>query len=246
MGVIIKVTVMTEEKFVNPALKMGRDHLAILSMAEAETNRTTQGSLNGFEAELEIIGIAMCVFYQAATCFRKCSGGPHILEALIGRAYNLSCSAYILIVRGFYDEGLNLIRSLGEIANLLMLTSGQGPEAQEWLESDKKDRLKNFGPSAVRKRLKHSGKPLIATDSWYEEFCEQFTHVTPETRPNHHGKFESGVAGGVLQTDGLNKSLGEMATISGSLALLVSHAFDFKDLFDALTHLVDHVKGEQN
>ncbi len=231
---------MSDKKIISPETLKGRDHLAFLSLAEQQTNQRTLVSLDELDADCEVIGTSMCILYQAATCYRNCSGGPHVLESLIGRAYNLCCSAYILILRGFYDEAMNLIRSLGEIANLLMLTSGQGTEALEWLNADKKERIKNFGPAAIRKRLNQIGKPLVATDSWYEEFCERFTHVTPQTRPNQHDQSITGIAGGLFQKEGLDKSVGELSTISGSLALLIAHAFKFNDLWEALTQTVEN------
>jgi len=73
--------------------------------------------------EVALIGVALSALFQAATCYRSCSGGPHILEALAGRSYNLAAAAYTVITRGFYDEGLLLIRSIGEIANLIALSA---------------------------------------------------------------------------------------------------------------------------
>jgi len=231
---------MSEKKIDSPAMLKGRDHLAFLSLAEQQTNQLTLVGLDKLDADCEVIGTSMCILYQAATCYRKCSGGSHVLESLIGRAYNLCCSAYILILRGFYDEAMNLIRSLGEIANLWMLLSGQGTEALEWLNADEKERKTKFSPLRVRMRLEEMEKPLVATESWYKDYCERFTHVTPHTRPNQYDQSITGIAGGVLQKEGLDKSIGDLASISGSLALLIAHAFKFNDLWEALTYTIEN------
>ena len=96
-----------------------------------------------------MIGTALSALYQAATCHRKCHGGSHVLEALAGRVYNLACSAYSLITQGFYDEALNLIRSIGEISNLISLSIVDKEAIAEWLSSDQKTRIKKFRPARL-------------------------------------------------------------------------------------------------
>jgi hypothetical protein len=229
-------------QILNPAKMRGPDHLKLMSIAVSLINKDTDKLLLKYEANLEIIGTSMCVFYQAGTCYRKCWGGGHVLESLIGWAYNLSCSAYMLTMRGFYDEALNLVRSMGEIGNLLTLCTVDETATTRWLESDKKTRLKDFSPSAIRRALKEYNVYLIASDSWYEEFCEKFTHVTPGTIPNHHNSIQMGYVGGVLQEDGLAKALHEIASVTVHIAVIVAKSFEFYDLLDELRLLTDNEK----
>jgi hypothetical protein len=43
--------------------------------------------------------MALAALYEVGTCNRKCWGGPHLLESLSVRVYNLGVSAYLLMVR---------------------------------------------------------------------------------------------------------------------------------------------------
>src|SRR6185295_10594043 len=100
--------------------------------------------------------------------------------------------------------------------------------------SDKKTRLRDFSPSAISRSLKKQNAYLIASDTWYEEFCEKFTHVTPNTRPNQHNSLQIGFSGGVLQKDGLARTLQEISMITIYLAIIVAKSFEFHDLLNEL------------
>lgn len=124
-----------------------------------------------------MIGTAMSALYQAATCHRKCYGGQHVFEAVCGRAYNLASGAFILALDGVYDEAANLIRSIGEIANLVSLSAWNPELFQKWLTSDEKTRKRDFAPVKVRLALEEQKRPLIADEDWYSRLCEDIRHV---------------------------------------------------------------------
>jgi hypothetical protein len=111
----------------------GLEHLAMIRHGAMYVANQTVSNLDDYKINNDIIGSALNAIYQAATCHRNCHGGAHILESLCGRAYNLSCSAYNLTIFGMYDEALNLIRGLGELTNLVMLSAIDGPKISEWL-----------------------------------------------------------------------------------------------------------------
>src|SRR5260221_7972617 len=153
----------------------GHDHLQMIADLEPITLRDSSNNLAGLEAEQQIIGTAMSALYQAATCHRKCHGGAHIFEALCGRMYNLALGAYLLTLRGLYDEALNLIRSIGEVSNLIALSVVDKKALADWLASDKKTRLRKFSPSEVRKAIQRQEPSLLlANDDWYARFCEGY------------------------------------------------------------------------
>ena len=163
----------------------GSHHLRIIEMLSEKTWQISEAELRKHSKDLAIVGTSLSALYQAATCHRKCHGNPHIFEALTGRTYNLACSAYILIERGFYDEALNLLRSIGEIYNLLCLSIEDKVSFRKWLSADHKTRLKEFSPAMVRKLLEKQKMPLIYVQKdWYNSFCEKYTHVNPTTKPN--------------------------------------------------------------
>ena len=216
----------------------GLDHLQMIALNCAKTQTESQQENKGIRGDLTIIGTALSVLYQAATCHRQCHGGAHIFEFLCGRVYNLGTAAYVLLTCGFYDEAMNLTRSIGEVANLIGLSVVDKDALQEWLKSDKKTRLAKFSPGKIRAALKKPAPSLlIADDGWYARFCEEYTHVTPETKPGVHNDSGQRHVGGVFQSEGLNVGLAELAQTLGSVALLICKYFDFDDLFAEIRRL---------
>jgi hypothetical protein len=223
----------------------GLAYLEMLAGLEVITYRESSKNLAESVTDRQMIGTAMSALYQAATCHRKCYAGPHVFEALCGRMYNLAVGAYVLTLRGLYDEALNLTRSIGEVSNLIALSVVDKEALTEWLSSDKKTRLHKFSPSKVRKALEHQEPALlIADEDWYSRFCETYTHVTPRTRPNMHNAGRQAYAGGVCQPEGLKNTLGELATVLGSVSLIVCEYFKFSDLFEKISALVESAGDE--
>jgi hypothetical protein len=105
------------------AVVSGKEHLLRLVWSASAAQVASAETLSESEEDCAMIGTAMSALFQAATCHRVCKQGPHIFEAMCGRAYNLGCSAYLLAISGLYDEAGNLIRSIGEIANLVSLSA---------------------------------------------------------------------------------------------------------------------------
>ncbi len=217
----------------------GIDHLKMVARLETATNSQSLKDFSTSDAQYQLIGTALSVLYQAATCHRKCHGGPHILESLCGRMYNLAVGAYLLAQRGLYDEALNLTRSIGEASNLIALSVIDKAALKEWLSSDKKTRLSKFSPSKIRKALERQEPALVlASEDWYAKFCEAYTHVTPQTKPNMHNSRGQAYVGGVYQAEGLNSTLEELATVLASVAMIVCGYFKFSDLLAEITAVV--------
>lgn len=207
------------------------DHIAFLDKVGRLTAAKTMPTLA--VEELASVGISLNILYQAATCHRRCHGGAHMLERLCGRAYNLACAAFHLLMLGFYDEALGLIRSIGELSNIMILAAEDPVAIREWMNADAKTLRSKFGPAQVRKMLERKNSPLMyATKQWYGELSESYIHVTPQTKPNQH----SGRAwvGGAFQKDGSEKVFSELATILCNMGLMTCKWFKFDDLFEEL------------
>ena len=218
----------------------GLEHVEKMVVMLGERNRQLSGSsLSEYESEINVLGISLSILYQVATCHRKCFGGGHVLESLTGRAYNLACSSYVLICRCLYDEALNLIRSMGEISNLILLFYGDNEAIESWLKSNKISRLSKFGPSKVRESLEKQRKPLYADRDWYAKFCEDYTHVHPGTRPNVHNKQNAAFVGGVFQEEGLKYSIGELTNVCTHIAMFMSKYGGLDDLFNELCEALE-------
>ena len=213
----------------------GLEHIEKMLVMLGERNRLLSGSkLSDYKDEINILGISLSILYQVATCHRKCFGGDHVLESLTGRTYNLACSAYTLICRGLYDEALNLIRSMGEISNLIFLFYNDNKALELWLSLDKRTRLREFSPFKVRELLENHEGLMYADQDWYSKFCEDYTHVHPGTRPNVHNEQSIAYVGGFFQKEGLKYSIGELTTVCTYIAMFMSSYGDLGDLFKEL------------
>jgi hypothetical protein len=213
-------------------LPIGVPHLTMMNAISMAVSSETRSHSEEYIGNWELVGTSLSALYQAATCYRQCHGGDHMLERLCGRAYNLGCGAYELTLVGLYDEALNLIRSLGEMTNLIMLSALDPPKIQEWLVADRKTRLSKFGPAAIRRMLENKGY-ICATEEWYREMSEGYTHVTPATQPNLHG----GAAwiGGKYEEKGAEKCFGALLYVTTMLAMFVCRFFKFDDLFKEIS-----------
>ena len=223
----------------NYDIPTGAAHLELLDLGARYAFQQGQTALQEKEAEnLQFIGVCLNVLYQAATCHRKCHGGGHVLESLCGRAYNLAAAAYQLTKIGYYDEALNLVRGIGEIANLVALSAFEEGAIQEWLKLNDKARRNKFSPGRVRDRLKKTGVvPMLVDDDWYSNLCEKYTHVTPKTRPNFHND-QQPMCGGFFQQKGLDEVLGRMAGVLGFLSMFVCRYFKLDDLFHDISSML--------
>jgi hypothetical protein len=224
----------------------GLDNLKSVDDLIALTYQESSKHLKDFAAQRQLIGTALSILYQAATCHRKCHGGGHVLESLWARMYNLGVAAYRLSLYGLYDEALNLCRSIGEVSNLIALSVVDKKALREWLAPDKKTRLRDFSPSRVRKALERLEPTLLlVNEDWYSRFCETFTHVTPQTKPNMHNATGKGYAGGVYQSDGLTAALDELANVLVPVSMIVCRYFNFLDLFEEISTIIDSLHDER-
>jgi hypothetical protein len=233
----------------NPTIKgidvpTGLAHFALIRAGGQHALEASESMLQTMKPQLEFLGWALAGLYEVGTCNRKCWGGPHLLEALCVRVYNLGVSAYLLMVRGFYDEALNLVRSIGEIGNLISLVASEDDVVPKWIAADKDTRIREFGPGAVRRKLKNAKGVLVAPPDWYAEFCEAYTHPTPGITPNMHNTTGLGYAGGVVQEEGFEKTLDEIVGKVGAIALMAVAFAQLDDYKEKLFALVENLKPE--
>ena len=216
-----------------------KEHLDRILLGSNVVQKQSDAALGDHETHCALIGTALSALFEAATCYRGCNYGPHIFEAVCGRAYNLGAAAYLLTFSGFYDESANLVRSIGEIGNLVSLSVADPELFTKWLASDEDTRKKKFSPYKIRLALEQKGGVQIADQDWYARFCETYTHITPETKPGMHNDVGKGHAGGVYQSAGLADSLDDLVTVLVTLAMLVCKFFKFEDLYEELVNTFD-------
>jgi hypothetical protein len=160
------------------------------------------------------------------------------LEALCARAYNQACAAHHLLIAGFYDESLSLVRGIGEIYHFVALSTVDRGAVSAWIAADRTTRIREFSPGKVRSRLRKIAPELeLKEQAWYPDLSERYTHVNPGISPGKHNP-ERAVAGGVFQQAGFELTLSELTEICCGLALMISRYFRFSDLFAELKGLL--------
>jgi hypothetical protein len=217
-------------------LPTGIEYLRMLDVASNVVSSETRDHFDEFETQRGIIGTCLSVLYQAGTCHRQCRGGSHLLERLCGPAYNLGNAANSLIELGLYDEALNLIRSLGEMTNLVMLLELNSAMIPRWLNADRKTRMREFSPAKVRRMLAAKAQVCV-DDKSYQELSEAYTHVTPQSQPNFHGG--SAWVGGRYVEDGAARGYGKLLYVLTMLSMFVCNLFQFTDLFGEISASLD-------
>lgn len=201
----------------------------VAKIAEAKTSNFSDKSKNN----LKLLGDSMHAIYLSAACVNKCIGGDHQIEYIGARVYNLSAASYNLIVSGFYDEAQSLIRSIGEISNLLSLAVFNFELFDEWKKSDKQKRMNKFSPAKVRQIVENSNGVLIMDKNLYSKLCEEYTHLVPAVKPNNYDH-DQNVCGGLAQQAGFEQSVNLLSYIVSMLALFFCTHSELKDEFNKI------------
>lgn len=170
-----------------------------------------------FEALLQQLYLFSC-------CFWGCHGNEHTLEYLAARVSSHVIASRRLIMTGYYDEALSLIRSVGEIANLLNLFWADSTYIRSWLDSEDRSRWKEFRPAAVRSKLEELQWMIPFDEEHYGRLCEVAVHPTPATRPNDYRDDRRPTLGAVFQEHGFIMASWELywslAVAAGPIAKL--------------------------
>lgn len=198
-------------------IPVGNDYLNLIWSQDEAVEKCTDRRIAelGRKAPscLTALGTALSHIDRLASCFYGCHGGDHLIEYLTGRVCGLSRSAIRLTRFANYDEALLLIRTIGEMANLVQLFSINSQDLFAWKNSSKTVRITNFGPAAVRRRLEEL-KQLVHLDrDWYGSLCEWAAHPTPATKPNAFNSLGIPCAAPQLQDEGVIVCLNELARV---------------------------------
>jgi hypothetical protein len=172
---------------------------------------------------LEKLGTILAEADAIGSCLWSCPAegfDAHTIQYVVGRASGFGLAIMRLSRFGFYDEALSLVRSLGEIANLLMLFRLDSAAMADWKSSDSSVRRSRFRPTQVRDRILKL-KGFVPMDSpKYHRLCELSTHPVPELRPqlfNPHGILSLGAT---FQQAGVLVVLNETAYLEALIVLL--------------------------
>ncbi len=179
-------------------------------VASRTADKFTRSSGEKLPASVEGLGNVMSLLYRAACCFWGCRGGDHQVEWLAGRVINEGMSSYRLIRAAYYDESLMLTRGIGEIANLLWLFGHDPVALPAWQRATPRERLQDFRPQSVRRRLESQGGLVPIDQERYQRLCEIGTHPTPGFAPGHYSGTGRPVLGVLLQPVGVYVAVTEL------------------------------------
>lgn len=233
-----------------PIFESGSAYLRHVTSFGAASVLKVSEQIDAEDQRHSMLGTSLMALYQIATCYPRCRGGDHILEALFARAHNHGVAAFLLARHAYYDEALNLARSIAEIANLLMLFLFNPNEYRGWIDSNRQRRAREYGPGAVRGKLDRLDVPVPVSTKLYRELCILVTHPTPETKPNAHSKQdpEFGAVGGIFQETGYARCLDDTGYVTLAAARVGAAMFKREDLtvlLDAvLEETIDHFQAK--
>lgn len=209
------------------------------AICRGATDAHLQNSSAEFQKAMSDFDALLQHYYLFSCCHWGCHGKEHTFEHLGGRCVSHILSAYKLIRDGYYDESLSLVRSVGEIANLLNLFWVENSSVRDWLGFTEPERRKEFTPYKVRQRLMDNSWAVPFDDDHYKRLCQTVVHPTPDTRPNAHDDGERPVLGAYFQKIGFENASWELfyalSTVAGPIAKIADLKRDQAEIMVALT-----------
>jgi hypothetical protein len=183
---------------------------------------------------------AVEILFILSTCKEGCRGGAHVLENLLGRILNHVTVGIMADAAGFHDEALSLLRSTGEITNLLALFRLDAKAYGQWVGASEGDRRRTFSPVKVRLAVdKHRTIAVPMDQEMYERLCERYAHCTPSTSPNSYGPGGLRHVGGYVQEAGSDEFNQTLTYIVLQGAMLGASLLQKQDLQRELVGLLN-------
>ena len=168
----------------------------------------------------EAIGTLLALLDCSACCYWGCRGGDHREEMLIGRAVSTSYAAIRLMTAGYYDESLSLIRTVGEVANLVALFRVDEKAFSAWKTLSETERRRQFSAVKVRIALGKLPIGIPITEDRYSALSSFAIHVDPATVPQAHNRLRRSTTVPMLQHAGLLMCINELTIALAFVGLL--------------------------
>ncbi len=179
----------------------------------------------------EGIGTVLYHLCRMGSCYWGCSG-EHTITYLCCLVSSNGHAAVRLLRMGYYDESLLLIRSIGEVANLLELFAKDSNALAKWRQARESQESvrKEFSPFEVRKRLEElTGDPPPVDKKRYSLLSERSVHAYPNMAPQSFNLLDAPTNGLVPQQIGLTVCLNELARSLAKACDAAIALFDFDD-----------------
>ncbi|MDQ1558849.1 MAG: hypothetical protein QOD32_1909 [Pyrinomonadaceae bacterium] len=235
---------------VNSAIPSGREFLSAVlnhqNVCEQKSLEHLPKLGDGAQVTLSKLGTALSLLDRLASCYWGCHGLEHIIERLVGRSVSSALAALRLIHFGHYDEALSLTRNIAETGNLMYLFFEKPEMIRKWIDSNEKDRWRNFRPAKVRETLEDLGTGVPTDSEKYGLLCEIGVHVSPSTAPQSFNTSEIPTLGGYYQERGqvicINELAWAVATVGAPAAGVAVLARDkAEEVVNAVISLADTI-----
>ena len=146
---------------------------------------------------LERIGTAFYYLNRLASCQCGCAGGDHAIEYIVAKALSAGQASLRLARMAFYNESLSATRTVGEIANLLMLFSLDRENLDQWRSAPPETVKKELSPYNVRMKIQKLSGHIPVNKDAYELLCRTGTHANPSVIPQGFNEYAMPMVGGL-------------------------------------------------
>ena len=192
---------------------------------------------------LEALGTVLSYLDCVASCRWSCRESSHLEEHLIDRALSNLLAAHRLLRIGYFDQAGNIIRQIGETANLFYLFMESNASYLEWQNASEKARREKFSPRQVRSRLTTLSLPQLWDNKMYQLFSRAFVHVSPSIEPRNHKVLTAPAIGSNYRPAASLMTIMSLSTMAVTLLLfgngLLQNPGDKKNVLNACVELTE-------
>ena len=130
--------------------------------------------------QLEIMQTALNMIHDISIENKSEDIDENTIRNIGCRLYNTTSVSYKLILAGYYQSALALMRDLLEVSFLLAWFKNDKSKIAQWRTMSRKDRRKNIDPIIYNDLDKNDGATERKRAKYHWLFCEYATHITPK------------------------------------------------------------------
>jgi len=145
---------------------------------------------------------------------------------------------------GYYDEALSIIRSLGEIANLMAMFVADKSKFERWKSLDERSRRREFAPVKIRLWLEQKGATLVVDERRFGALSAYSIHPSPDTLPQAHNEHGTSTIAPTYQEAGFLLCLNELARPMAFIGVFSTSLIDVSDEIKKTAQLVSRTLVE--
>jgi len=170
---------MNTSKIITPWLT---ENLESLHKQEEEIRTKSILEINGdlkLKDQLSMIQESLNLVFDLTKSYRNQTDDELTIQYIGIRFFNSIVSALKLLLSGYYQVSVIIQRDILETGFLLDYFLSDKSKIQDWKKSSNKNRLKKYGPAAIRKALdQRDGFKEKQREHIYKLLCEYAAHPT--------------------------------------------------------------------